>query len=718
MLDFIKLEETTDASGLLKILVPWIDEETRRYRPKHVEWEKNLLFYLGKHWIEHKSQTDGFLIYEDDDEHFYPVTNYAKLYVDFKLNQFAGKKVVAVVKPASLSPKDIFDARLGHLALRAKYKIDNEPLNDRLVCLHAEILGIGWRTDFKEPIPNKYLNRELTQKVDVSHYDCSQCGYSDNSSPQCPQCSADTTFTHQVENQSVIDEQTGMPAVEQIPMYKTCSEVVDPFRIMTSRSLTDKGRAWLIDQSMQPVRWVQANFDKEGNGYTGRGREVKKSTKLPRSLRISQDLKSAMALKNSAIYNTVTSSEMQFKNDEDSTLFFKTYFPACPNYPKGRLLIFTETVLLYDGLPDTPQKNKKYTWWNPYTSYVWAIHPMNSEGVSLIGDLIPLNKQINAIDAMVLEHLDKTAAPQEVRYSNVRTNIDDNTNGYMMIDAIPNMPNGGAPFYLQSPAMGNNVYEFRISKVKEMEKISKVPEVVQGVHPAGVDTFRGMKLLREASESAEADQYNRWYEYSENYNKLKLCLIQECMLTKDTELISLMHTLNENEGNSEDTLQDFIGANLGDQWNLEVEETDYLSNTKGAESESIKDAITSQIITAEELSDPLIKFNTLQKMGIADLVEGMATDDIHKMLWIIKLLEEQNFDKVAGVIKPYDNQPLQLRMLMSWMKKPRFFDLDPSIQEHAEALRVTLANQVAAALPSAAPVAQQPPPASPSVTTA
>lgn len=739
-MDFEKLEKTTDHKELLKVLLPFVDEEADRYKAKHTEWEKNALFYLGKHWIEKKAETDGYLIYEDDDEHFYPVTNYTKKYTNFKLNQFVGKRITSRVKPAGLNPDDIYNARMAHLALRARHEMDEESTIDRLVFLHSLIFGLGWRANVKEP-SGESMEVPMVRPAQImpgvaaptSNYTCNQCGYKSPDEPICPECKTEMTFAEDESSEPAPDQENpaeervmdsmGMPVNQQVPIYKPCSYAVDPFRIMVSRALTANGRKWLIDQSMQECSWIRGNFSREGDGFTGLGGLVKKSSHVPRALQVSRDLSAAMAQKHSAIYNTVTSTESKFKNGEETTLFTKIYFYPSEEHERGRLLIFTCDQMLYDGVPDTPQSHKTYKWWHPYTDYTWGIHPMNSEGIDFVGDLIPLNKRINAIDAMKLEYLDKTAAPDEVQFDNVQTNNTDSTDGIRRIKGIPGLPNGGAPFYLQHPQISNWIQQDRENTVKEMEKIAGVPEVVQGLHPEGVDTFRGLKMLRESAEGSEGDYYNRYYEYNKKYNKLKLCLIQECLVKKDPELMEMMQTLNDNEGNNVEMVEDFLGTDMGDRWNIEIDQTDYISTTKAAEEESVRDAITSGIITKEELQgDPLMKFNTLEQLGLGGIVNGIGSDDIKKMNWIIQLLESKKFDKIPTLIKKFDNKPLQLRVLVSWMKKPKFYSLGTDIQAVAEKLREQIeieAYPPKPAMPATSgpdiPDNRQPPPASPSV---
>lgn len=685
-MDFQELDAESDPGRLRDLLLPWLDSQATRYRDKHVENEKNALFYLGKHWIEKKTGTDGFVIYEEDDEHFYPVTNYVKYLANFKLNQISGKRVVPIVKAASLNPKAISDARLGHLALRARYKMDAESSVDRIVCLHAAIFGIGWRTVYKEIDTEQFLAVPRMQKVDTSQYTCPTCNYQSPNEPTCPQCGVDSTFEHKIVEQQAIDE-TGAPAIDKKPIYNVSSRAVDPFRIMTTLTHTAKDRHWLVDTSLQPVDWVKENFAVEAPGYIVKNAlKVEKTKKIPRAVRVSEQLKSAFELKNSAIFNSVTSPDREFKNDEETALFYKIYLAPSPRFKTGRLIVMTPDFVIYDGKPDTPQINPRYRWWHPYKDFVWDIHPMNSEGTSFIGDLIPKNKQLNAIDAIMLEYMDKTAAPQEVRYDNVKQNNDDNTDGIMEIEGIPGLPNGGAPFYLNHPPMPQDMMGYRQRLIVEMKELASVSDVQLGQHTPGVDTFRGLKLLQETAESSESDLYNRWYEYVEDYNCLKLCLIQECMIQPDSDLSAMMQTLNEQDGNSADAIKDFTGLDIGDQWEIETEETDYLSDTQSAKAEAVQEAIKGGIITPQELADPVTKYNIVQRLGLGDTVEVMGSADIKKAEWIIKLLEGMDFARIQQVLKPYDNKSIQLAVLTAWMKKPRFYDLDPRVQGSAEQL--------------------------------
>ena len=68
-IDRVLLDDTTDPDELLEILKKWDDEESQRYQTLHAEWEKSVLFHLGKQWIEDRGNaSDGFTILEEDEE--------------------------------------------------------------------------------------------------------------------------------------------------------------------------------------------------------------------------------------------------------------------------------------------------------------------------------------------------------------------------------------------------------------------------------------------------------------------------------------------------------------------------------------------------------------------------------------------------------------------------------------------------------------------------
>lgn len=684
MLDFIELDNTTNPDDIVKLLKPWDEEETNRYQPLHHEWERNVLFILGKQWLQEKTGVDGYLILEEDDDHYRPVSNHTARLANLKRSQVMGKSIRPKVQPNSQKKNDIDASRLGYLLLRAKHTIDDEDSVNSMVFFHSQIFGIGWRADFKQPVPSEYIETPILEKIKNEFFQCPSCNTQHYEST-CPSCgSMDMEYKSSITEQMKMGPQ-GIPMMEKTPIYQSTVSVVDPFRIKTSPSAITKNIRWLTDSSIQPITWIKDSFNTNGEGYKpDQLKKIKKSKVLPRGLELSERYKTAITLSHSSVAKDVrTDSSKALENQEERAVLHKSYFPPSNNHKFGRLIVWTEHACIYDGKPDIPN-NKKLRRWNPYTSFIYYIHPLRMEGIPYIEDLIPINKKLNSVEAIILDHLDRTADPERYEFGNIMNNTD-NSDGKLLIEGDPSLPDGGIPGYLIHPQMASEVYKLRETYVSEMEKVGNLTEIAQGIRPAGVDTYRGLQLLRDAADSSDSEVYERYYTYVRNSAQLKLAIMQECILQNNEELTTLMDIARQNEDFGSEEVKEFLGTDLRDNLNVTMEETDYLSESSGAQSDKIKDALGSGIISPEDLADPVTKLRLTRQLGFTQLPLADKLD-IEKAERIIQMLESGEFTKVFPLLRFVDNKNLQLRVWSDWMKTSKFDSLPEQVQMAGEKL--------------------------------
>lgn len=693
VLDLVKLDNTTEETELLKLLKQFDDEACNQYRDIYREWDKNVLFYLGKQWLAPPSGTfDGYQILVEDDEHYRPVTNITARLLDLKVSQITGRKVRPIIKPNSDTRPDWVASKLGYLLLQAKHDMDEDDITNTLVLLHSFIFGIGWRADYKIP-SDEYFENPVHEMVEKPIMNCPSCGYStDQEEMDCPECQAALEPGMTQVQQPKLDE-NGEPVVDKIPLYTNETAVIDPFRLKWSRCARPKDMIWIQESSLQPTEWLKDKFNLDPEQCPGfRGSEacskIKKTDRIPRGLKYSEEFQASVNKVHSSVARDVSKSITESdKGIEGMTVLHKSYFAPSKKYRTGRLIIWTEHVILYDGLPDVPtgKVGKKLKRWHPYTPFSFKLHPLRYNGVALIDDLIPINKQINSLRSIIFEHLDKCATPERYEFTNVQTNNDDALDGIIKLEPQQGLPNGGAPGYLSVPQMSSEVYALVDKLIAEAEKIVGVTDVVQGLRPAGVDTFRGLQLLRDAAQSADSDPMQRWNEYNRSYGQLKLAVLQECLTYQDPDLIEMMNIIRQNEGLGIEDIQIFTGQDLRNNLNVSIEEVEYSGQSKGAISEAIKDMITSAMISPQELEDPYNKVKILRKMGMGDIPFADKAD-VEKAETIIEYIKNRQFDKVAGIIRHYDNKGIQLRVWTDWMKSNEFYSLDDDIKQTAEML--------------------------------
>lgn len=686
-LDLVKLDKTTDETELLKILKAFDSEACDQYRDIYREWDKNVLFYLGKQWLAPPSGTfDGYHILTEDDEHYRPVTNITARLLDLKVSQVTGRKVRPAIKPNSDTREDWLGSKLSYLLLQAKHQMDGDDLTNTLVLLHSFLFGIGWRADYKTP-SGEFLERPAMVDVEKPIMACA-CGYQSEELTvmQCPQCGGIMEPSAVMVQEQEMDEM-GQPKMMQIPLYTNAVSVIDPFRLKWSRCAHPKDMIWITETTLQPTEWIKDQFSIEPEaapGFKGAAavEKVKKTDKLPRGLQYSEDYQASVNKVHSSVArDVVKSNEYENKGIDGMTVLNKSYFYPTKSYRRGRLIIWTDTAVVYDGEPDTPRGRLRR--WNPYTPFSFKMHPMRFNGVPIIDDLIPINKQINSLRSIIFEHLDKCATPEKYQYASTQTNNDDALDGIITIDPQPGLPNGGAPGYLTVPSMSSEVYALVDKLIAEAEKIVGVTDVVQGLRPAGVDTFRGLQLLRDAAQSADSDPMGRWNEYHRAYGQLKIMLLQECLTYQDPDLLEMMNVIRQNENIGIDDVQMFTGQDLRNNLNISIEEVDYSGQSKGAMSEAIKEMIANALLTPGDLEDPYNRLKILRKLGMADLPFSDKVD-VEKAETIIDYLKNKDFEKAFGLLAHYDNMGIQMRVWSEWMKTNAYASLDDDIKQAAQ----------------------------------
>ena len=87
-------------------------------------------------------------------------------------------------------------------------------------------------------------------------------------------------------------------------------------------------------------------------------------------------------------------------NNTNQTMFSVLDVRPCKAYPQGRSLVLAGGKLIYAGISRawTPKYKER---WHKYGKFDWFKMPGRFQGVALLSLLVPLQKRINAIDALV-----------------------------------------------------------------------------------------------------------------------------------------------------------------------------------------------------------------------------------------------------------------------------------------------------------------------------
>lgn len=708
-----KLKEL-HGKDLVSYLNSWNEEDTERYSDRYREWEKNILFYMGKHWLEPASNIEGWSIVEpqNDFNRYLPVTNYIKHHCKLKRSQILGKRMQAVVKPNSETKEDYDAALLSTLCLKARNSLDGEETLDRIAFLHGEIFGISYRMNHKEIIENKWLEIPQMEEDRNEFFACGNCGAIQEVTGPCMQCgNPNTEFKREVSIEQVTNPD-GTPAIYKKPIYRPATEVIDPFRIRMSPAASKDKIAWIIDSVCVDIDWVKTSFELEQPGFfpeEARDLEADKSKMLPRGLRLSNQYADSVVVADSSVQRDIRVGDGDLRDGQ--CVLHRLYLKPCTSWANGRLIIWTHSGVLYDCLPDVPLvKNGRN--WHPYSIFVYELHPMNPEGIAYINEQIPLNMIINSLDAMILEHTDKMSMPKEIHFSGTVMNNSDGTD-IVVVEPRPELQGGGAPFYISPPSLPNELYRLRNEKVAELKQLSNITDAMQGIRPAGVDTWKGLEFLRETSNSSESDLFSGWYDFKKHSASMKLKLIQECLYYDDDELRDMMESIRENEEMSIEQIRKFTGAQLNNNVNVVYEEADYAGQSQAAEVDMIIDLIKSNLIDQERIKkDSVYGYRILRKLKINSRFIPDARD-CEKMEILIKRMEmvkeefvQKELQLILSELKRYDKKSIGQQMMVEWMKTPRYMSLPKYVQFVGEQVLAQIEKDIMQLKQPAPPVPQ------------
>ena len=286
----------------------------------------------------------------------------------------------------------------------------------------------------------------------------------------------------------------------QLNIWSPLHVTVDP-----AATSLDNAR-WIIRSTYEDRDWIAQHYASAAQGYTfsdpeellrsiGSGGAETANTPLFWWARLQDILEHPQP-------NLFTGSLAAGTNTQkipNQTLLHVVDVRPTPEYPRGRTLVFGGTTLLYAG--DARAWSPKYPWrWHPYAAFSWFRMPGKFWGMPLLSVLVPMQKKINAIDALVQANRQHMAIQQWLlpRHAKVQEGRLGGRPGlHFTYTAVPGMP---GPTPVQNAPLPAELLAERNLLVQAIEMVSASglvgDEVSKSAARAGVmlDFLRNEKL--------------------------------------------------------------------------------------------------------------------------------------------------------------------------------------------------------------------------------
>lgn len=593
-------------------------------------WDECVHFYEGD---QHLRYSNTLNIYQPVPETKYnkfiprPVTNYVFPITNTMVSLLTRTKPqIGIVENSDLS-EDINRAKLADKILDAKWEMDKEQLHYAMAAKMMMLVGTVYRKD--------YWDESGLQTVSIP----------------------------------VKDENGEVTGEEVLKLGDNAISILSPFEVIPDynnaiNSLDDG--MYIAQAGMQDINWIKDNYNKKDNGYTGLAEEVKEDKEMNTVLYYFQRLKGS-----TGHYGQI-GEEPELKN---SCLFIECYIKPNNTHDKGLMIAVANNKCLYIA-------PCKYTYssgknWHPYSMARYEQHPFRHHGISMVEQIIPIQKRINSIDALVILNRMTMAIPQWLIPIGCLVK-----NGY--ISGAPGLnieykAGVGTPSKIQGMPLDPSVYREREEAVMTIHALAGDNEVLQGNRPTGVGTAAGLQILLEQAQNKFVTIVMGFESFIEASQTKKINLIRRFYKEPRKSLIDRIKAFNES--NTAVEIDDlFNGKTLGDNLDVRVESGSSMPRSKVSEQQNFKDLAAQQIFGAlDPISNPMGNKEFLRKFDIKEFPLPSARD-VDRAKWENDLLRQGKFDEVE--VLAIDDPVIHFRVVVEAMKGKEFYKANkPEIVE-------------------------------------
>lgn len=466
--------------------------------------------------------------------------------------------------------------------------------------------------------------------------------------------------------------------------------ILDAFRVIPDL----QAKSWFIESSVQTLGWIRSRFNKESPGYTGLAGKVKEETGLSNLMQIHNNLK----------VGTSSGSDGNLKN---CVVVKECYIAPTDKYPDGLMVIMAGPHVLY--INKSPYFDPRYEdSWHPYSIFKWEDPVFRFHGISLVENLVPLQKKLNSIDSIV-ELSRRTMVNPIWMIPNGCGLAEGYLTGAPGLNVIYNPvgASGARPERVPGVGLPADVYREREMTLEQLHSIAGDNQVLQGQRPQGVNTASQMSMMLEQSFSKFSTPIQQWEKFIESSQTKKLRLIAKNYQEPRPELYKTLKALNRD--NLEVEIKDFLGSDLRDNVNVRIEAGSNLPKSKIAEQQNYKDLAGMGLFgPLDPSANPIGNQEFLEKFG----VEKIQTDlnaDVRRARWINSVLLAINRGDMGPEsyppILPVDNLMIHQKVLSDAVKAPGFQDTNRMFER-----RLTEINQILQQQQMAQQQALAPPP--------
>lgn len=572
------------------------------------QWHRNILYVLGRQWIEFYSRQGGWKDKRMPSWVPRPVTNKAKETVQSIRAVFTAINFAVNVRPNGSTPKNVAAANVADEL--SPFLYDNHNMDDVMTEFDFWLVTTG------NAFLHTYLDYDYKNGVlAVPMEECTACGEQVSSdqlagqSPSCPYCSAPGPFV------SAMDDQ-GQPTTNPLPKAVPKTTALSPLEVAFPNTyarfddlpyiirLRWRPKSYFLNHPELKTQFANASWEKT---------PTDSSMQLFKSLSSMNDLG----------VTTAYLSEGGASGDEEGLSEYEVWMKPTEAYPKGlvfrvigdkspRIARAEETEALPGPLPYTDVKGRPLF---PFMHSAFEQVGGRILGSGPIDVMIQKQDQLNQLDSMVLLIVNRMANPVWVYPKGSEIQRITGTPG-LQIEWNPLTAGGNAkPERVPGIGPDASLFQYREQLLKDIEELTGTFDIIKGAKPTGVEAFSALQLLVERSQSRFSTVFKSRAKAQRNWYKLALELQREF---GDDELVMSVMTPARKW-----TFKMFKRADMQGDVSVVVEDGSAVPKTALGMRASLEQANGLQML---DMADPDQRYEGLKLFGLTKLA---PTLDIH-----------------------------------------------------------------------------------------
>jgi hypothetical protein len=493
--------------------------------------------------------------------------------------------------------------------------------------------------------------------------------------------------------QPIVD-QNGNPIVEQHPWNK--SELVSAFRLIFNPMAAWRGDIdYCGDYSVKRFNWIVQNFDKTEEGYHPENvAQLKKGIWKQTSTMALENALKQLTFGTFRSYRNFNYSNPVMK---DGVTYLNFYLKPTANYPEGREICIANALLLYDG-PSRCYRDMPFNW-HPYSFLCYERVPGRMWGTSYAEKITDINRAYEQARTE-WDQLRRTfSKPKLALPIGAQIDRDTITGDEQVWRYNPFGPDGGKPHYLNAPQPPSTILDDIKMTQSEFVEISGVTEIMQGIRPQGVSTFRGLEVLREEATNSQ----NNWIRMNENFIQTsqtnKLYNMKAALKYHDPSLVNAVKMFKKMNHNLTDIdIVEFTGDSLGGY--VKIEPYSSIGKSKLALQEKFM-SLGQMGVLGDIVNDPDLNEEYKRKMDVSGFERPQNKQVIYARYENqIMLSAQEKGMPLNPPVMPWHDPVLHIREVDQLLLDPTLQDkplIMKSLIAHRDAHMAQLAEQQAKA---------------------